>query len=76
MTKEQFCELLRKELGEESKITPETNFKELSSFGSLTSILVLQLIENELGAVLNPRSFRSIKTVNDIADVVSPEVLN
>lgn len=76
MTKEHFCELLRKELGEESEITPETNFKELGSFGSLTSVLVLQLVENELGTTLNPRSFRSIKTVNDIAEIVSPEVFN
>lgn len=76
MTKEQFCEILQKELEEKNKITPETNFKELGSFGSLSMVMVLQLVENHFGVKINPRSFRSVKTVNDIADIVGSEELN
>lgn len=68
MTKDEFCVLLKNELGESTEITPETNFKDLDSFGSLSSVLVLQLIEDKLGEKLNPRNFRNIKTVNDIAE--------
>ncbi|MDY6025141.1 acyl carrier protein [Bergeyella zoohelcum] len=76
MTKEEFCTLLQKELNETTTITPETNFKELDSYGSLTSLMVLQLVEDNLGLKLNPRSFRNIKTVNDIANEVGTDKMS
>ncbi|WP_277110348.1 acyl carrier protein [Chryseobacterium taklimakanense] len=68
MTREEFCAVLKDELAEKTDITPETNFKNLDSYGSLSSVLVLQLIEDRLGVQLNPRNFRKIQTVNDIFD--------
>lgn len=68
MTREEFCAVLKDELAEKTDITPETNFKNLDSYGSLSSVLVLQLIEERLGVQLNPRNFRKIQTVNDIFD--------
>ena len=68
MTREEFCAVLKDELAEKTDITPETNFKNLDSYGSLSSIRVLQLIEDRLGVQLNPRNFRKIQTVNDIFD--------
>lgn len=76
MTKKEFCEILQKELGEETTILPDTNFKELGSFGSLSLVMVLQLVENNLGEKINPRSFRTVKTVNDVAEIVGSEKLN
>ncbi|MGS0748146.1 acyl carrier protein [Halpernia sp. GG3] len=76
MTKEQFCEKLKEELGEISSISPETDFKNLESYGSLSAVLVLQLIENQFDIKLNPRSFRSLKTVNDIAESVGSDKLS
>lgn len=70
---EKFCNLLQQEMNEESTITPETNFKELQSYGSLTAVLVLQLIEKELSIEIPPRSFRNIKTVNDIVAMVGED---
>ena len=40
---EQFCDLLKQELNETTDITPETNFKELESYGSLSAVLVMTL---------------------------------
>ena len=68
MTREEFCAVLKDELAEKTDITPETNFKNLDSYGSLSSVRVLQLIEDRLGVQLNPRNFRKIQTVNDIFD--------
>ncbi|MXS72219.1 hypothetical protein GSF70_13435 [Flavobacteriaceae bacterium W22] len=76
MNKQEFCNILQKELGEETTISPETNFKELDSFGSLSLVLVLQLVENQFDVKLNPRGFRSVQTVNDIANLVGPEKLS
>lgn len=67
MTKEEFGTQLQQELKEETPITPETNFKDLDSYGSLSSVVVMQLIEETFGVKMNPRAFRNIKTVNDIA---------
>lgn len=70
MTKQEFCDILKKELGEDGAISPETNFKELSSFGSLSLVMVMQLIETNFNIKINPRNFRSVKTVNDISELV------
>lgn len=71
MDKKKFCELLKAELNEEMEILEDTNFKELDSFGSLSSVLILQLVETHLSVKLNPRSFRKIKTVNEIFDAIT-----
>ncbi|ALR31850.1 MULTISPECIES: acyl carrier protein [Chryseobacterium] len=73
---EQFCELLQQELNEETAITPETNFKELESYGSLSAVLVMKLVEDQFDTEINPRSFRNINTVNDIADAIGREKFN
>lgn len=73
MNIEQFCELLKQELSEATVITPETNFKELESYGSLSAILVMQLVENQFDVKLNPRGFRSINTISDLIGAIGSE---
>lgn len=69
----QFCDLLKSELKEEGIITPETNFKELENYGSLSAVVVLQLVENQFDIKINPRGFRSINTVNDLVEIIGIE---
>lgn len=76
MNIEQFCELLKQELSEATVITPETNFKELESYGSLSAILVMQLVENQFDVKLNPRGFRSINTISDLIGAIGLEKFN
>jgi acyl carrier protein len=73
---ESFCELLKQELKEETAITPETNFKELETYGSLSAVLVMKLVEDTFNTEINPRSFRNINTVNDIADAIGRDKFN
>lgn len=68
--------MLQQELGENEEITAETNFKDLDSYGSLSSVGIMDLIEKTFGIKLNPRSFRNIKTVNDIATEVGEDKLS
>ena len=68
-----FCELLKTELKEEGAITPETNFKELENYGSLSAVVVLQLVEDQFQVTINPRGFRAIQTVNDLVEIIGKE---
>ncbi|HCR74809.1 MAG TPA: acyl carrier protein [Chryseobacterium sp.] len=70
---EQFCDLLKRELNETTDITPETNFKELESYGSLSAVLVMQLVETNFNVKLNPRGFRSVNTVQDLIETIGAE---
>lgn len=70
MTLEEFCELIRTELKEESTINPATNFKELENYGSLSAVVILQLVEDKFDVKINPRGFRSVNTVNDLVDII------
>ena len=73
MNVEQFCNLLKDELKEQSAVTPETNFKELENYGSLSAVLVMQLVEDHFGVKINPRGFRSITTVNELVEAIGRE---
>lgn len=70
---EHFCELLKQELNEKATITSDTNFKELESYGSLSAVLVMQLVENQFAVSLNPRSFRNINTIADLTEAIGKE---
>ncbi|MCY0969577.1 acyl carrier protein [Chryseobacterium wangxinyae] len=72
----QFCNLVKEELKETAIITEETNFKELESYGSLSAVLILQLIENQFDVKLNPRGFRNINTINDLVEAIGSEKFN
>lgn len=76
MTKEEFAKIIQSELGEANDITPLTNFKELDSYGSLSSVLIMQLVEDHLKVKINPRSFRSIKNVEDIASEIGEDAFS
>ena len=73
MTVNDFCELLKTELKEEGNLTPETNFKELENYGSLSAVVVLQLVEDHFQVTINPRGFRAIQTVNDLVEIIGKE---
>lgn len=76
MTKEQFIELIKTELKENALITLETNFKQLENYGSLSAVLVLQLVEDNFNIKINPRSFRSVNTINDFISAIGEEKFN
>ena len=70
---EEFCELIRTELKEESTINSTTNFKELENYGSLSAVVILQLVEDKFDVKINPRGFRSVNTVNDLVDIIGAD---
>lgn len=73
MKLEDFCELIGTELKEESIITPKTNFKELENYGSLSAVVILDLVEKQFNVKINPRGFRSIATIEDLVEAIGAE---
>lgn len=73
MTVNEFCKLLQDEFKETSEVTPESHFKEFANYGSLSAVLMLQLVEDRFGVKLNPRGFRNINTVNDLVDAIGEQ---
>lgn len=63
---DEFCKLLKDEFKEKEEIFPETKFKTLENYGSLSAVMLLQLVEDKFDVKINPRSFRSVHTVNDL----------
>ncbi|KQT15530.1 hypothetical protein ASG31_14820 [Chryseobacterium sp. Leaf404] len=58
---------------EKSPLKLETHFKELENYGSLSAVLILDLVEKHFNVKINPRGFRSIATVQDLVDVIGSE---
>lgn len=73
MTIADLCKLLQQELNETSEIYADTQFKMLENYGSLSAVAVLQMVEERFGVKINPRSFRSINTVQELADAIGAE---
>ncbi len=73
---EQFCDLIKEQLNEKETLAPDTNFKNLDSYGSLSAVLIQQLVEDQFGIKLNPRGFRSINTINELVEAIGKEKFN
>lgn len=73
MKVEDFCELIRTELKEENKITLDTSFKELENYGSLSAVVILDLVEQRFDVKINPRGFRNISTIQNLIDAIGAE---
>ncbi len=56
---------------EESVFTPETLFRELEEWSSLTGLSVLNMIDKKYGVRLNTTEFKSANTIQELYDVVS-----
>ncbi len=73
MQKQEFYKLLKEKLNESTDLEAETQIKELESYGSLSSLLILQLVEDSFEVKLNPRSLRKVDTTQDLMDLIGEE---
>ncbi len=54
-----------------SVFTPETFFRELEEWSSLTGLSVLNMIDKNYGVRLNMTEFQSANSIQELYDVVS-----
>lgn len=53
-----------------SVFTPETNFRDLEEWSSLTALAVLNMIGKKYAIMFNPEEMRKTNTVQELFDLV------
>lgn len=72
MTIEEFVEKVQDELQDTpaEKITPDTNYKELDEWGSLTSLSLISMIEEEYDKLITGADVRARNSVRELWEYV------
>ncbi|GEM_PF-946709 len=73
MTVEEFLLDLQAELGEENKLTPETNLKSLEVYDSMTLLIIIAFIDENFNTKIEAKQFKTIETVRDLMNTVGME---
>ena len=58
------------EIEDASTITPETKFRDLDEWSSLSTLSIIALADEEYGVELNPDVFRKTQTVEDLFNAI------
>ncbi len=58
------------EIEDASTVTPETKFRDLDEWSSLSTLSIIALADEEYGVELNPDIFRKAQTVEDIFNAI------
>lgn len=59
---------------EVSVFKPETKFRELEEWSSLTALSVMAMVDEEYGVTLKGDDIRNSKTINDIYTIVKSKM--
>lgn len=54
-----------------SEFTPETDFKSLDEWSSLTALSIIAMVDSSFGVRINGDHIRSANTINDLFQIVS-----
>lgn len=65
---EKFVEAV--EIEDASTVTPETNFRDLDEWSSLSTLSVIALADEEYDVDLTPDVFRKAQTVQELFDAI------
>lgn len=57
-----------------STLTPDTNFRDLEEWDSLTSLSVIAMVDDEYAVKLTGEDFRTSKTIQDLFEIVKSRV--
>lgn len=52
------------------ELQPETRFREIDGWTSLTALLVITMVDDEYGIVLPPEEMRKTNTIQELFDLV------
>ena len=74
MEMREFIENFIEQFEDAVEVTPETNFRELEEWSSLTALNVLMMIDEEYGVALPADEMRKTKTVQELFDLVQSKL--
>lgn len=52
------------------ELHPETRFREIDGWTSLTALLVITMVDDEYGIILPPEEMRKTNTIQELFDLV------
>lgn len=61
------------EIEDASSVKPETRFRELDEWSSLSTLSVIAMVDEELGFELEPDAFKKAQTVEDLFKTCTAE---
>lgn len=64
---EKFVEAV--EIGDASRVRPETKFRELDEWSSISTLSVIAMADEEFGFELDPDTFKKAQTVEDLYNI-------
>lgn len=67
-----FCEQFDEEV---EGLTPDSRFRELEQWSSLTALNVLAMISEEFEVDLNPDEMRNIETIQELFNLVKSKLI-
>lgn len=70
MTKDNFLLKLEDELELDTKLTLETNIKDIEEWDSMTAMVLIGILSNEFGISLKLEEIESLTTINSIIERV------
>ncbi len=72
MTIEEFIKKIAAELEDTpaDQLTPETNYKDLDEWGSLASLSIISMIEEEYGKLITGADVRARNSIKELYDFV------
>lgn len=65
---EQFIEAV--EIEDPATVTPQTNFRDLDEWSSLSTLSIIALADEEYGVELNPEVIRKAQTIEDLFNAI------
>lgn len=72
-TLEEFVELFAEQFDETpvEQFTPETKFRELDEWSSLTALSIISMVDDEFDVVVTGANIRSCNTIEDLFNIIS-----
>lgn len=73
MTLEEFVSRFAEEFDDtpEEQFTPDTKYRELEEWGSLTALSIISMIDDDMGVQITGADLRSVNTIAELYQKVS-----
>ncbi|MCC8071480.1 MAG: phosphopantetheine-binding protein [Bacteroidales bacterium] len=55
-------------------LTPDTEFRQVDNYSSLTALMILSIIDEEYNVTLNGDDMRKVKTIQELFDLVNSRI--
>ena len=76
MTKADFISGLQEELEFDTNLTPETKFKEMDEWDSMSAMILIGYVSDNFDITLNAEDLKGISTISALMDKIGADKFN